>query len=94
MLKITRETTDPDTRLYLEGQIAGRWVDELRKACDEVLRAGSGRLVLDLQDVSFIDGAGLQLFRELRDRVAVTNCSLFAAEQLKDVSADNEMVRS
>jgi anti-anti-sigma factor len=94
MLKITRESTTQDTRLHLEGQVAGQWVDELRKACDEALCAGSGRPVLDLQEVSFIDGAGLQLFRELWDRVAVTNCSLFAAELLKDVSSDNGMVRS
>ena len=40
-----------------------------------------------LEDVSFIDAAGLALFRDLASRdVVVLNCSLFAAEQLKAVA--------
>jgi hypothetical protein len=43
-------------------------------------------LVLDLANVSFIDAAGVMLFRELTaGRVLVTNCSPFVAEQLKEV---------
>jgi anti-anti-sigma regulatory factor len=82
MLKISRIT---DATLKLEGQVRGRWVDELRRACVEA-PAASSRLTLDLADVSFIDASGLALFQELAARgVAFSNCSLFAAELLKGV---------
>jgi anti-anti-sigma factor len=86
MLKISRtETNEPATVLKLEGQVRGQWVEELRRACDQELSRGA--LMLDLADVSFIDAAGLALFRDLASRdVAFHNCSLFAAEQLKAVA--------
>jgi len=90
MLKISRtQDSEPATRpaLKLEGQVRGRWVEELRRVCVELLAAGGGRISLDLADVSFIDAAGLALFQELADRdVRFVNCSLFATEQLKAVA--------
>jgi anti-anti-sigma factor len=87
MLKISRAEDSgaaATSTLRLEGQIRGRWVDELRRACLELLASNGSRLALDLADVSFIDAAGLALFEELAARnVAVVNCSLFASEQLK-----------
>jgi anti-anti-sigma regulatory factor len=90
MLRITRAMGQPTTTvLKLEGQVRGQWVDELGRACTEALGEGRGRLTLDLEDVSFIDAAGLVLFRELASHdVAFHNCSLFAAEQLKAVSTN------
>jgi anti-anti-sigma factor len=88
MLKISRtQTNEPATVLKLEGQVRGQWVEELRRACSDGLSRGRGALTLDLADVSFIDAAGLALFRDLASRdVAFHNCSLFAAEQLKAVA--------
>jgi anti-anti-sigma factor len=88
MLRISRTAThDSTTTLKLEGQVRGQWVEELRWACAEALGRREARLVLDLEDVSFIDIVGLDLFRELASRdVVFHNCSLFAAEQLKAVA--------
>jgi anti-anti-sigma factor len=70
-------------RIRLVGQVAGRWVDELQRVCAEALDSG-GTLVLDMQDVSFVDSDGLRVFRSLRGRrVQFLNCALFVAEQLK-----------
>jgi anti-anti-sigma regulatory factor len=70
--------------LRLEGQISGAWVNELRRVCFEILLKPAGRLVLDLAEVSFIDADGLELFRQLSvERVSLSNCSAFTAEQLK-----------
>jgi anti-anti-sigma regulatory factor len=45
--------------------------------------------VLDLAEVSFIDADGLALFRDLSTRhVALSNCSLFAAELLKGIEQE------
>ena len=70
--------------LRLDGKVVAKWVDELRRSCDEILRVPGQRLTLDLRDVTFIDANGIALFCELRERgVALTNCSPFAAEQLR-----------
>jgi anti-anti-sigma factor len=93
MLRVFRETSiDRAVVLRLEGQVSGRWVDELRRACNQVLQLDGGagnRLVLDLAEVSFIDAAGVELFRGLSSRqVALSNCSLFAAELLKGMEQE------
>jgi hypothetical protein len=95
MLKIS-DLTHTDSRagitFKLEGQVIGQWVDELRRVCEEALAGNGGvghRLVLDLDGLSFLDAAGIALFRELAARnVSLTNCSVFIAEQLKEVSND------
>ena len=95
MLKIS-DLTHTDSRagstFKVEGQVIGQWVDELRRVCEDALaRNGSTghRLVLDLDGLSFLDAAGIALFRELAVRhVTFTNCSVFIAEQLKEVSND------
>jgi len=78
--------------LRLEGQVSGRWVEQLRRSCNEVLQANGEQpcpLVLDLTEVSFIDADGLALFRDLSTRhVALSNCSLFAAELLKGIEQE------
>jgi anti-anti-sigma regulatory factor len=97
MLRISRATTADDKQevvlLRLEGQVIGRWVEELRRVCNETTGAnahGGQRVVLDLADVLFIDAEGIALFGELSGRrVSVTNCSLFVAEQLKGVANVN-----
>ena len=91
MLRITQAfTTASLITLRLEGEIKGRWVQELRRECAHAVDAAAPdgrRLVLDLADVSSIDASGLELFRELRTRRAiVTNCSPYVAELLKGVS--------
>lgn len=94
MLKITRLPV-ADSRsvvLRLEGQVAGPWVDTLRRACDEARSAnGRGGMVLDLSGVSFIDANGVALFHELTaNRAELTNGSLYVAEQLKEVVHGND----
>jgi len=90
MLKISHSINADDSRvlLRLEGQVAGPWVEELRRVCDEPRHNGHGaRLVLDLNNVTFIDADGVALFRQLSmRRVSWRNCSAFVAEQLKEVA--------
>lgn len=75
--------------MRLEGDINGRWVEELHKECVRILDTDTmngGRLVLDVGGVSSIDGAGLALMRELgARRVLVRNASLYVSELLKGI---------
>jgi ABC-type transporter Mla MlaB component len=68
--------------LRVEGEVKGRWVAELDRACEEALSRDM-RLNLDLAGVSFIDIDGINLFRVLMDRqVVFANPCPFVAEQL------------
>lgn len=93
MLRISRAET-PDNEglvvLRVEGQVTGRWVEELRLACAATLGSdglGHNHLILDLAEVSFLDADAVALFRTLAaHRVLLRNCSLFIAAQLKEAA--------
>lgn len=93
MLRISQraaENEDGPIYLWLEGQVTGPWVEELRRVCTETLgNNGNSKehLVIDLAGVSFLDADGITLFHELAARrVLFTNCSSFVAEQLRGVA--------
>jgi anti-anti-sigma factor len=91
MLRISCECEQPaQVTVRLEGDVKGRWVEELRRECDRLVGGGGTvgrRLVLDLAGVSSMDAAGLELFRELgAESLVVKNCSPYLAELLKDVA--------
>lgn len=93
MLKITALAA-PDSLtvlLRVEGQVAGPWVEALRRAFRDV-QSGSGdaRITLDLSGVSFIDADGVALFHDLTaERAELTNRSVYVAERLKEVDHGN-----
>ncbi len=82
MLRITKLPRRSARTFKLEGKLVGPWVDELHKACAPLL-AASEHLHLDLDAVSFVDAAGVELLRELaRQGVSIMRCSAFVAEVL------------
>jgi len=84
MLRISEiEFTGDAATLRLEGRAVGTLVAEVENACEQHLSKGH-RLRLDLADLSFADRAAIALLQELRRRgVALTNCSPFLNEELK-----------
>jgi anti-anti-sigma regulatory factor len=84
-MKITVvESSRNGVRLRVEGRLMGRWVEELRRTCDLHALSDGIRLTLDLADVSFADAAGIELLKELRNRlVTLLSPSSLVAEQLK-----------
>ena len=83
MLRISiLQSSSHTVTLRVEGEVRGRWVAELDRACEESL-SQDVRVVLDLAGVSFIDVDGIDLFQALRERhVVFANPSSFIAEQL------------
>src|SRR6185369_16365501 len=66
MLKITIHDGPKMFRLQLEGRLASAWVTELQqcwKTADSMLDGKS--LVVNLNDVTFVDGAGLSLLADM-----------------------------
>lgn len=84
MLRISVvESSHDAVTLRLDGRVTGRWIEEIRRSCEEAL-SGGARLTLDLTGVSFIHSDGIALLRSLAGRhVTLTSPSPFVAEQLK-----------
>ena len=85
MLRITHARGhDSISTLRLEGKLLGPWVAELARTCDE-LPCSPDRLRLDLSTVTFVDGPGVALLRDLLGRGAtLAACSGLVAELLHE----------
>ena len=83
MLRISQaQGHDSIWTLKLEGKLVGPWVTELARSCNE-LPCSPGCLRLDLSAVTFVDGAGVALLRDLLGRGAtLAACSGLVAELL------------
>jgi ABC-type transporter Mla MlaB component len=88
MLKITTIRQNESVHiLKLEGKLSRAWIPELQSAC-QLARQESQQLRLDLSDVSFIDGPGIVVLRELiQQGITVTTSSPFISELLKEKSS-------
>ena len=86
MLKISEGNLKGEVAiLRLEGNLTGTWVEEARRACEQVLGTG-GKLALDLAEVLFADSDGIALLREMQSRgVGLANGSPFLQLQLKGI---------
>jgi ABC-type transporter Mla MlaB component len=93
MLRITVvESSRNAVTLRAEGRITGSWVEELRTACDVHTSPDEVQLSLELADVSFVDGAGIVLLKELRTRgVGLLRATPYLAEQLKGGASSDEI---
>ena len=84
MLRITRTVGDDSVdTLKLEGKLQGPWVDEAHDACARSATPAT-RTCLDLTGLTFADGEGAALLRELiRSGALVVGCSPYIAELLQ-----------
>jgi len=84
VLKITSLSRQSRMRtLKLEGEIQDRWVCAVRDACAQCGRR-PGRRCLDLVAVTFVEGAGVQLLRDLmREGIEIIACSSFIGDLLQ-----------
>jgi hypothetical protein len=83
VLKIVAHPEGARTTLRLQGDVIGRWVEELRRSCDAVRMSGEP-VTVDLTDVGFVDWDGVALLRMLQDTgVPLVHASRFVVEQLK-----------
>jgi ABC-type transporter Mla MlaB component len=84
MLRITHAPgCDSVSTLRLEGKLLGPWVAELARSCNAV-SCSPDCLRLDLSAVTFVDGPGVALLRDLLGRgVTLGACSGLVAELLR-----------
>jgi hypothetical protein len=89
MLRITVvESSARAVTLRVEGRVAGPWVEELRTTCNLHTGPDPVQLCLELEDVSFVDAAGVACLKELREQgVGLFRVSPFLTELFKNDSA-------
>ena len=92
MLRITVVESSPRAiTLRVEGRIAGPWVEELRTACNTHTSSNPVQLCLELEDVSFVDAAGVACLKQLEEQgVRFSRVSSFLTELFKNDSAPDE----
>ena len=73
-------------QVQLEGNLAGPWVEELRRLADDAISQKKKTVSLDLRGVRFVDAQDVALLREFsRRRISQANCSQFVIQQMKEV---------
>jgi anti-sigma B factor antagonist len=65
----TQAAADGVRAVVVTGELDQATLPELQRALDEVIDAGSGALLVDLSDCSFIDSSGLAALVSARERV-------------------------
>jgi anti-anti-sigma factor len=76
VLRITVEKTNEATVLKVEGKLAGPWVHELDLAwTNSQSKTQSGRCVVDLTEVTFVDAEGQKLLAKLHHQGAKLQAS-------------------
>ena len=93
MMRITRMVgEDSVDTLKLEGKLQGPWVEEARKA-HALSAARASRTCLDLSGLTFADGKGEALLRDLIRRGAlIVGCSSYIAELLQDSTGSSQVL--
>jgi len=92
MLRISRSnSSEENVTLLLEGRVLNHGIEQLRRACDDILAQGH-QLTLDLSGVSFVSRKGINVLHDFESRrVALANCSAFVGEQLRSKRAAGEV---
>jgi hypothetical protein len=86
MLRITIVESNPRAvTLRVEGRVTGPWLEELRTSCNLHTGPDPIQLHLELEDVSFVDDAGIAYLKELRDQgVGLYHVSPFLRELFQE----------
>jgi anti-anti-sigma regulatory factor len=89
MLKITVHEDQRMHTIKLDGRIGGPWVEELERTSAALAASlGSKKLLLDLRDVTFADGNGRKLLREIYQE---THAAFLTDSPLTKYFADEAM---
>ena len=76
MLRITNTTRPEGLTVVLEGRLAGPWVDEFARCWKALTTAqDAGSICVQLDGVTFIDGAGRALLRTMHEEGAALAAS-------------------
>jgi len=88
MLRISVTTRPEGTTITLEGRVVGAWVVELSACWQQVLQTQPRPICIDLDGVTFVDGAGMAVLRAMHidgGELSATNVMMRAViDQIAD----------
>jgi hypothetical protein len=96
MLRISVERGDRWVTMKLEGKVLGPWVEECHRVWQGLgAECGAKKLLLDLRGVTFMNGRGIELLREIQrasraEVVADSPLTKCFAEQIMRESENSE----
>ncbi|MGH7833194.1 MAG: STAS domain-containing protein [Candidatus Binatia bacterium] len=92
MLRISKTFEDNETiTLRLDGRLDQASAAELEENVREHRNGKSRAIILDFAGVVFVDDAGVELLRRVKDRrTRITNCSLFVKALISDFLEEGE----
>ena len=95
VIRITAQQESSTTRLFLEGKLAGRCVEELDK-CWQACLSEEVAVLVDLTNVSFVDDHGKELLARMHNKgiklfstSLMTKCLIEEIENTPDQSGDH-----
>ena len=96
MMRATAERDAGNTRILVEGRIAGPWVNELEHFWTQLHASEGSRIItIELKDVTFIDEAGKKLLREMAEGgAAIRGGDCFTSAILDSILPDSRKVSS
>lgn len=68
-MEITTHNDDDLAELHLRGFLDSTWADHLNSAIDQVIRAGSHRLILNLSEVTYLSSAGISVLLHAHEKL-------------------------
>jgi hypothetical protein len=93
VIRITAQQESSTTRLFLEGKLTGRCVDELDK-CWQACPAGEVAVLVDLTNVSYVDDHGKELLARMHSKgiklystSLITKCLI---EEIEDAATKSD----
>lgn len=88
MLRITCTNESNSPTLKLEGKLAGAWVDEVKKAWRSIQQpAGGQALIVDLNEVTFMDRSGEELLKQMHAAgVVLSSQGLYIRRRLGQIA--------
>jgi len=92
-MNLTQETKNEVLICKVEGEINMESSVELRKAFDGFIRLGAGKILLDLEAVSYVDSSGLATLIELLQRLKKTAGRLRIANMSAKVKSVFEITK-
>jgi anti-anti-sigma regulatory factor len=92
MLRITKIFEDNETvTLRLDGRLDQASMAELEENVREHRNGNSRSITLDFAGLLFVDDAGVELLRRVKDRrTRIINCSLFVKALISDFLEEGE----
>ncbi len=90
MLKITAQNHDRPSVLFLEGRLAGPWVDEAERQWNALSRRlGPRSVVVNLRGVVFVDATGERLLgRMLREGTELSEAHLLTKLVVEELRSE------